>query len=53
MNGVSPFMGTNLGILEMCKVDYRRWLKWYLPICIILYIVEFIFLYIVTISGWA
>ena len=53
MNGVSPFMGTTLGVLDMCKVDYRRWLKWFLPLCALYYVVEFIFLFVVTSAGWA
>lgn len=52
MNGVSPFLGTTMGGLELCKVDYRRWIKWYLPLCILYYVVEFVFLYILTVSGW-
>ena len=53
MNGVSPFQGVTMGTLEMCKVDYRRWIKWYLPLCGIYYVVEFIFLYILTVIGWS
>lgn len=52
MNGVSPINGVTVSTTQMCKVDFRRWLKWYLPRCLILYLVEFTFLYLLTVLGW-
>ena len=52
MNGVSPFNGVTISSTQMCKVDFRRWLKWYLPRCLILYLVEFAVLYLLTVCGW-
>lgn len=53
MNGVSPFMGQTMGGLEMCKVDYKTWMRWYFPILIVLYVFEFLFLYILATIGWS
>ena len=53
MNGVSPFMGQTMGGLEMCKVDYKTWMRWYFPILAVLYVFEFLFLYILATIGWS
>ncbi len=53
MNGVSPFMGQTMGGLEMCKVDYKTWMRWYFPILMVLYVFEFLFLYILATIGWS
>lgn len=52
MNGISPFMGITFAVLASVNMDYRKWLKWFVPICVLLYVVEFVFLYVVSYIGW-
>lgn len=50
-NFVIPTSGVTMGILEIAKVPYNIWIKWILPLMILLYIFSFIMLAIATESN--
>jgi uncharacterized ion transporter superfamily protein YfcC len=43
-NYIIPTSGVTMGILEIAKVPYKKWLKWILPLFIILVVVAMIIL---------
>lgn len=47
-NFIIPTSGVTMGILEIAKVPYNVWLKWILPLMIILFLFAFIMLAIAT-----
>lgn len=47
-NFIIPTSGVTMGILEIAKVPYNTWLKWILPLMIILFLFAFIMLAIAT-----
>lgn len=47
-NFVIPTSGVTMGILEIAKVPYNIWIKWILPLMILLYFFSFIMLAIAT-----
>lgn len=47
-NFIIPTSGVTMGILEIAKVPYNVWLKWILPLMIILFLYAFIMLAIAT-----
>ncbi len=47
-NFIIPTSGVTMGILEIAKVPYNTWLKWILPLMIILFLFAFLMLAIAT-----
>lgn len=47
-NFIIPTSGVTMGILEIAKVPYNTWLKWILPLMIILFLFAFTMLAIAT-----
>ena len=47
-NLIIPTSGVTMGILEIAKIPYNKWLKWILPLMIMLYITAMILLAIAT-----
>ena len=53
MNILSPFNAVTLAGIALAKVSYGKWVKWTIPLMIIYYAIEFVFLYILGRIGWA
>lgn len=51
-NLVSPFLGWTMGGLAIAKVPYQKWVKWVLPLLIILLVFEYVVLFVLTNIGW-
>lgn len=51
-NLISPFLGWTMGGLAIAKVPYQKWVKWVLPLLIILLVFEYGVLFILTTIGW-
>ncbi len=47
-NFIIPTSGVTMGILEIAKVPYNTWLKWILPLMVILFLFAFVMLAIAT-----
>lgn len=47
-NFIIPTSGVTMGILEIAKVPYNTWLKWILPLMILLFLLAFVMLAIAT-----
>ena len=53
-NFIIPTSGVTMGILEIAKVPYNTWLKWILPLMVILFLFAFVMLAIATsIDVWS
>ena len=51
-NLISPFLGWTMGGLAIANVPYQKWVKWVLPLIVILLLVEYAFLMFLTGIGW-
>lgn len=51
-NLISPFLGWTMGGLAIAKVPYQKWVKWVLPLLIILLVFEYVVLFILSGIGW-
>lgn len=51
-NLISPVLGWTVASLAAAGISYEKWVKWYLPVFIILEIVSIILLYFLTLSGF-
>lgn len=52
-NLISPFLGWTMGSLAIAKVPYQKWVKWVLPLLIILLLTEYVVLVVLTNIGWS
>ncbi len=51
-NMISPFLGWTMGALAVAKVPYQKWLKWVLPLLIMLMVFEWGVLVVLSNMGW-
>lgn len=52
MNILSPFNAVTLAGIALAKVPYGKWAKWVIPLMIIYYLIEFVFLFVLGSLGW-
>lgn len=53
MNILTPFNAVTVAGVALAQVPFGKWFKWVLPLVVIYYGVEFMFLYILGTVGWA
>lgn len=51
-NMISPFLGWTIGGLAIAKVPYQKWVKWVLPLLVILLLFEYVVLVVLNSIGW-
>lgn len=51
-NMISPFLGWTMGGLAIAKVPYQKWVKWVLPLLVILLLTEYVVLVVLSNMGW-
>ena len=52
-NLISPFLGWTMGGLAIAKVPYQKWVKWVLPLLLILLVTEYVVLVVLSGMGWS
>ena len=51
-NLVTPALGVTAGSLALCGIPINKWLKWVLPIVLVMVVISFASLYVLGAIGW-
>lgn len=51
-NIISPALGWTIGSAAVAKVPFEKWVKWALPIVIIMMFLSFVWIYVLNTIGW-
>lgn len=51
-NLISPVLGWTVGSLATAEVPYNKWLKWAIPIIVVMQLLSFVILFVLTTMGY-